>query len=506
MDIGSSLGRNARQTPQKLAMVCEDRRYTYDQLNCIVNRLAHGLLSLGICKGDKIALMLKNSDIFPIAYFSASKIGAVIVPINCRLTKTEAAYIIDHSDTKVIIFDEEYGKLIDGARSPKVERVIAVHQATVEGHLSLSDVLSENEADPDIVVDRYDDAEILYTSGTTGKPKGALFDHHRILSTIFNGLYLNNNKENDCYLHIAPFFHAAQLRSMTRAIFLGATNIIHRNFDPVETLKSIAEHRVTVFFGVPTMYNMLLQVPHQEQYDLSSIRYCGYGAAPMAPELVKRSMLLFRTDQFFNQCGLTEGGPGGISLTAEEHKTKLGASGKPRFLMEARVVDDHGSDVKPGVVGELILRGESIMKEYYKNPEATAVTIRGGWLYTGDLCTMDVDGYITLVDRSKDMIISGGSNVYSVEIEQILYAYPDVLEAAVIGLPDEKWGETVAAIIVPKPGRSIDTDQLTAFCREHLAGYKIPRVVHFMEALPRNASGKILKFELRSRYNNRVAN
>lgn len=500
MDIGSSLGRSARQAPEKIAVICDGRTYTYDQLNRIVNRFAHGLQALGIKKGDKVALMLKNSDFFPISYFAAVKLGGVIVPINCKFTKSEAAYIIDHSDAKLIIIDEEYGELIEGARSSKVENVIAIHQAKISSHLSFEDVLTTNEEDPKVLVDRYDDIEILYTSGTTGKPKGALFDHHRVLTAFFNSMTLTGQYNNDRTLHIAPFFHAAQLRSMTRSIFLSHTNVILKNFDPVETLKAISEHKITLFFGVPTMYNMLLQVPNREQFDLSSVKTCGYGAAPMAPELVKQSMEMFGTDQFINQCGLTEGGPGGIFLTPEEHKTKMGASGKPKFLMEARVVDEHGMNVPPGVVGELILRGESVMKEYYKNPEATMETLRDGWLYTGDLCIIDEDGFITLVDRGKDMIISGGSNVYSVEVEQVLYSYPPVLEAAVIGAPDEKWGETVVAIIVPKPGKEIEINQLQAFCRENLAAYKIPRIIRIMDTLPRNASGKILKFELRKQF------
>ncbi|WP_249593897.1 long-chain-fatty-acid--CoA ligase [Peribacillus frigoritolerans] len=500
MNLGSSLGRNARQTPEKIAVICEDRQYTYDQLNRIVNRFAHGLQVLGIEKGDKVAFMLKNSEYFPISYFAVAKLGGVIVPINCRLTKSEAAYIVEHSDAKLIIFDEEFGELIEQAVSTKVEHVIAVHQAKIEGHLSFNDVLSENESDPDVVVNRNDDIEILYTSGTTGKSKGVLFDHNCVLSAIINSIPAFGQYNNDRPLHIAPFFHAAQLRYMTRGIFLSSTNVILRSFDPIETLEAISNHKITLFFGVPTMYNLLLQVPNKEQYDLSSIKICGYGAAPMAPEIVKQSMEMFGTDRFFNQCGLTEGGPGGIFLTPEEHKSKLGASGKPRFLMEARVVDQEGELVAPGIVGELVLRGESVMKGYYKNPEATSETIRDGWLFTGDLCTIDEDGYITLVDRGKDMIISGGSNVYSVEVEQVLYSFPAVLEAAVIGIPDEKWGETVAAIIVPKPGHKIDIGELEAFCRENLAGYKIPRIVRFMDTLPRNASGKILKYELRKNF------
>ena len=223
----------------------------------------------------------------------------------------------------------------------------------------------------------------------------------------------------------------------------------------------------------------------------------------MDAELVRQAMGLFKTDQFFNLAGLTEAGPGGIYLTPEDHETKIGASGKlPLMFLEARVVDEDGNDITPDAVGELIFRGETIMKEYYKKPKETKETIRDGWLYTGDLAVIDEDGYITLVDRSKDMIISGGENVYSVEVEQVLNMHPDILEAAVIGIPDKKWGEIVAAIVVLKPGRTLGDNDLEVFCRRHLAGYKIPRKITFTDQLPRNASGKLLKFKLREQYRN----
>lgn len=241
----------------------------------------------------------------------------------------------------------------------------------------------------------------------------------------------------------------------------------------------------------------MLQVPNASDYNLSSIRRCGYGAAPMAPELVKRSIQLFKTDQFYNLCGLTEGGPGGILLDPEGHQQHLGKGGKPIFFTEARVVDDKGSDVKPGVVGEFIIKSPMVMKEYYKKPEETKSTIKDGWLYTGDLATIDEEGYITLVDRKKDMIITGGENVYSVEVEGVLFEHPAVLDAAIIGLPDEIWGEAVCAVIVPKEGVEIDEEELRSFCRQKLAGYKVPRRIFIEQQLPRNASGKILKYQLR---------
>jgi acyl-CoA synthetase (AMP-forming)/AMP-acid ligase II len=503
MEIGAYLAQNARKYPDKLAIECEGRTYTYKQFNEEVNRFAHGLAGLGLKKGDKIALMMKNSDHFVFSFFAAAKIGAVLVPVNFRLTATEVRYILEQSDTVLAICDNEFEQIITEARKETmVQNVITIEEAEVIGHLSYREVLSDNKENPDIHVSEHDDLEILYTSGTTGRPKGALFDHKRIFNvglTMMIGMGINHK---DRFLHLAPLFHSAQLNLfLISGVVLGATHIIHRDFHPVKVLQAIQQYKITHFFGVPAMYNFILQVPNAGDYDLSSIKRCGYGAAPMAPELVRKSMQLFKTDQFYNLCGLTEAGPGGIMLDPEGHKKHLGKGGKAFFLTEARVVNEEGKDVMPGQVGEFILRGETIMKEYYKKPEETKKTLKDGWLYTGDLATIDEEGYITLVDRKKDMIISGGENVYSIEVEGILYEHPGVLEAAIIGLPDEIWGEAVCAVIVPKEGVDIDEQELRSFCRKKLAGYKVPRRIFFEQQLPRNASGKILKYQLRQKYN-----
>jgi acyl-CoA synthetase (AMP-forming)/AMP-acid ligase II len=443
---------------------------------------------------------MQNSDYFAISFFAAAKLGAVLVPINFRLTAGEVRYILDHSDSSLVVCDPEYGQLIEEARRdvPSVKHVIVAGTPAVSGHLALPQVLTDNDQEPDAIVHERDDLEILYTSGTTGRPKGALFDHHRILQVAVKMMALVGLHPNDRLLHVAPLFHSAQLNLLLLpGFFLGAGHVIQRNFHPLESLRAMQEHQITFFFGVPTMYTYFLQVPDREQFDLSSVARCAYGAAPMAPEIVKQSMALFGTDQFYNFCGLTEGGPGGICLKPEDHKTKLGASGNTMFHTEARVVDDWDEDVPPGKVGELVLRGETMMKEYYKNPQATAETMRNGWLHTGDLATIDESGFITLVDRKKDMIISGGENVYSVEVEQVLNSHPSVLEAAVVGVPHEVWGEMVAAVIVPKPGQTVNLEELQMFCRKSLAAYKIPRTIFFVDQLPRNASGKVLKYKLR---------
>ncbi len=503
MNIGMYLSQNARKVPKKLAINCEGRQYNYDQFNKEVNKLAHGLLDLGVTKGDKVAFMMKNSDTFVFSYFAGAKIGAVIVPMNFRLTSSEIQYILVQSEANVVICDEEFEETITKAMAVSdVEKVVVVGTPTVAENRSYKEVLSSNQEDPEVEVLETDDLEILYTSGTTGRPKGALFDHRRIFNVGLSMMISMGINQQERFLHIAPLFHSAQLNLfLVSGTVLGATHFIHRDFHPVHTLQAIQEHKITHFFGVPAMFNFLLQVPNADSYDLSSIKRCGYGAAPMAPELVKKSMNLFKNDQFFNLCGLTEAGPNGILLDPNGHKKYLGKNGKPSFLTEARVVDETGQEIEVGAVGELVLKGESIMKEYYKKPEETKAALKDGWLYTGDLATVDEEGNITLVDRKKDMIISGGENVYSIEVEEVLYEHPQVLEAAIIGLPDEVWGEAVCAVVVPHKDQVVNEEELKQFCRQKLAGYKVPRRIFVEEMLPRNASGKILKYQLRQQLN-----
>jgi acyl-CoA synthetase (AMP-forming)/AMP-acid ligase II len=508
VNIGNLLSLNARKFPEQLAVECEGRSYTYRQFNEQVNKLANGLLEKGVIKGEKVALMMKNSDHFVFSFFAIAKIGAVAVPVNFRLTSSEVQYILEQADAAVVICDMEFEETIAVAsESSDVRMVITIGEPSKENYFSYESALSTNDNEPEVTVSEQDDLEILYTSGTTGQPKGALFDHNRIFKVGITVTINMGIRPHERILHVAPLFHSAQLNLfLISGVALGATHIIHRDFHPVKTLQAIQEHKITHFFGVPAMFNFLLQVPTVAEYDLSSIRRCGYGAAPMAPELVKKSIQLFKTDQFYNLCGLTEGGPGGILLDPEGHERHLGKGGKPIFLTETRVVNEKGIDVKPGVVGEFIIKSEMVMKEYYKKPEETKSTIKDGWLYTGDLATIDEEGYITLVDRKKDMIITGGENVYSVEVEAVLFEHPAVLDAAIIGLPDEVWGESVCAIIVPKEGAAIDEEELKSFCRQKLAGYKVPRRIVIEEQLPRNASGKILKYQLRQKMNQMTLN
>lgn len=503
MILIDGLERNARNSANKQAIIFKDKQYTYAQFNAEANRIAHSLLAAGVKKGDKIAIMMKNSDQFIFVYYAILKVGAVAVPINFRLTAHEVSYILDDSDSVIVFADADIADTVTTAAqgNEKIQLQIISGTTKHEHQHYLSEFRSSKVKDPNVEVLESDDAEILYTSGTTGLPKGVVLDHHRILHISLQMIMIMKIGPEDRLLHIAPLFHSAQLNLfLVAGTIQGTTHLVHQDFNPVQTLKDIEQYKISLLFAVPTMYNYLLQVPNKENYDLTSITRCAYGAAPMPIALLKQSMELFAHEEFFSLCGLTEGGPGGIFLLPEDHKHKLGTSGRPTQFTDARIVDEDGNDVGVGVVGEFIIKAESIMKEYYKKPEETKKTLKDGWLYTGDLATIDEDGYITLVDRKKDMIISGGENIYSTEIEQVLYKHPDILEAAVIGIPHEVWGETVAAIVVPKQEKEIDFEELQQFCRQQLAGYKIPKLFYKINQLPRNASGKVLKYQLRNSY------
>ncbi|WP_166554431.1 MULTISPECIES: long-chain fatty acid--CoA ligase [Clostridia] len=500
MNLGMTLARNARQIPEKKAVIFGDISYTYKQLNEKVNQLANGLIAHRIKKGEKIAILMKNSDQFMIVFYAIMKVGAIAVPINFRLTAVEVRYIVEDSDAAVIFFDRSYATLVSQVveNNKNIKLQVCVGNKTEKNQITMNAIRNDNVSEPVVEVLESDDAEILYTSGTTGNPKGAVFDHHRILYVAFTSAIMMKMGPEDNLLHVAPLFHSAQLNLfMITGTLLGSMHVIQQDFQPDLVLQAIEHYEISLFFAVPTMYNFLLQVPNYEKYDLTSVKRCGYGSAPMPTALIQKAMTLFGHKQFFNMCGLTEAGPGGVLLLPDEHKTKMGAGGKAMLCTEVRVVNERGEDVAPFETGEFIIKSEMVMKEYYKNPEETRQALRDGWLYTGDLATMDEDGYVTLVDRKKDMIISGGENIYSTEVEQVLYQYPDILEAAVIGLPDEVWGEKVVAIVVGKKGENLDEEALKLFCSERLASYKVPTEIIVKDTIPRNASGKILKYRLR---------
>lgn len=495
------LERNARRSPEREALVYGEQRFNYRQLDAQINRAARALQRQGLSKGERVGLISFNSDQFVIAYYAILKIGAIVVPINPRSAPPELAYQLNDCSASALIFDptlEGTVRTAHDAVSDATHTYLATRPLEDWNDL-FSLAQSESDEALDIVYHEDDDAEIIYTSGTTGKPKGVVLDHHRVIWCGLNIAMQVGIREADRIIHVAPLYHSAELNLFLMAgTMLACTHVVLPAFDPSAVLNTLERERITLFFGVPTMFQFLLRQPDLPQRDLSALRVGMYGAAPIAPTTVQELAAALPHVKLYNLCGLTEGGPGGIALGPEDQLRKPGAGGKAILNTEARVVDEQMRDVTSGVVGEFVLRGESIMKGYWNKPEATAQTFRDGWLLTGDLATIDDEGYISLVDRKKDMIITGGMNVYCVEVENAVQAHPAIQDCAVVGIPHPDYGETVVTVATLKPGTTLTLEELRDHCRPLIADYKIPRRL-VIDAVPRNASGKILKYQLRER-------
>jgi acyl-CoA synthetase (AMP-forming)/AMP-acid ligase II len=505
MNLGELVARNARILPDKEALVFEERRYTWREVNERVNAIANTFIEMGLKKGDKVAMWMFNTDFFVFTFYGIVKAGGVAVPVNFRLAPPEAEYIFGHCDAVLLVFDDVFEPAVREMkpRLSNIRQFLSAGSGSFDGFDSISNSMDRGKRhEPDVPVDEFDESEIIYTSGTTGRPKGAILTHHNQMAITTSMAILIDLKPKDRILHAAPLFHSAELNLyLNPGTYLGSTHVVVRDFVPNKILSLIEKEKITQFFGAPVMYTYMMMVPDFDTYDLSTVRYYGYGAAPMAAESVRQMIEKFKTTSFFCLCGFTEAGPGGIALQPEDQIRKAGAGGKYVVNMESRIADDKGVTItKPGVVGELCVKGDTIMKGYYKNPEATAEAIRDGWVYAGDLAVMDEEGYITLVDRKKDMIITGGENVYSKEVEDAIYEHPNVQEAAIIGIPDSRWGETVMAVVAPKQGKTLDMDELRTFLKPRIADFKIPRILEIMPALPKNVSGKVLKFKLREQF------
>jgi fatty-acyl-CoA synthase len=495
--IASSLRSTARRVPDTVALIFGEQRSTYRELDAQVDRTATALARLGLAKGDRFALMATNSDAFVVAFYAALRLGAVFVPINPASAPPELRYLLEDSGATVFVHDPAVAATVGAARAaglpPTTRHALALPEladlAAQAGAGEVADAVTET-----------DDALILYTSGTTGKPKGALFDHHRVMWASVNFVAACGMRVGDRFLHVAPLYHAAELGIMLMpGTMIGATHVVLPGFDPGKVLDVLESERITMFFGVPTMFQFLLRQPDATRRDLSAWRTGLFGAAPMPASAVGQLVTTWPQVNFMQLCGLTEGGPGGIYCDVEQVRARPDASGRQALLFtEARVVDPVGNDVEPGGVGELILRGETIMKGYWSKPAETAEAIRDGWLHTGDLARLDRDGYLTLVDRLKDLIITAGRNVYSVEVESALAAHPDIADVAVVGRPHPDYGESIIAVITPREGATVTLEDIKAVCADKIARYKIPHDL-VVGTIPRTPSGKILKHRLRDR-------
>ena len=498
--ISGVLARQARRVPTRDALVFGERRMSYAEADAEVNRRANALADAGLKKGDRLAIMSTNSDDFVLVIYAAFRLGAILVPVNPRMAAPEVTYLLDDSGATAFVFAPALAEVAGNAHAAAAAPpaiMLATNAGSAHDDIASLAAAQSTQA-PAVEVVETDDAEILYTSGTTGRPKGVLLDHHRVLWVGINVNLGCGICDGDRILHVAPFYHSAELNLfLIGGMLVGATHVILPAFEPTAVLQAMASEEINVFFGVPTMYQMLLADPAFNSHDLSQWRVGMFGAAPMPQSTIEQLADAVPGARLFNLCGPTEAGPGGISLGPADMQRKPGSNGVAFVNTEARVVDADGRDAAAGQIGEIVLRGETLMKGYWNRPEATAEAMRDGWLHTGDLARIDADGYMTLVDRMKDMIITGGMNVYSAEIENALAAHPDVLDCAVVGVPHELYGESIVAIATPRTGVELDLETVRAHVGTLLADYKAPHRLEIGE-VPRNPSGKIVKHGLRA--------
>ncbi|EOM74988.1 acyl-CoA synthetase [Rhodococcus rhodnii] len=503
IDLGSWIARRAAISPERPAITFDGETLTYRAFQQRIDRVAAVLAAGGVAAGDRVGYLGFNHVAFLESMLGAARIGAIFVPLNFRLTGSELAWILTDAGVHTLVADGDRAAIVDPALAETpVQRAIVVDDGAPgdrwESYAAL--VGAHDPITAAAVVDPSDVALIMYTSGTTGRPKGAMLTHSNFFQNNVNGLLAMDSSRDDVTLVGAPLFHIGGLNVTTLVTLQkGGHVVLMPAFDPAAALRMIAEHRITTMFGVPAMFLFMAQLPEFEEADLSSLRFLVCGGAPVPEPLIRRYG--DRGIPFAQGYGLTETAPLALVMSVDETSRKIGAAGKTTcMLSDVRVVDPDGADVAVGQNGEVCVRGPQVMAGYWRNPEATARAIdEDGWFHTGDLGRVDEDGYVYVIDRIKDMIITGGENVYPAEVESVLYDHPAVAEVAVIGLPDDTWGESVTAVVATG-GADLDLDDLARFARERLAGYKVPRRLEFVDALPRNPSGKILKFVLRENY------
>ncbi|GAB3309214.1 long-chain-fatty-acid--CoA ligase [Epidermidibacterium keratini] len=511
--IGKWNYKQATINPRRTALVREDtgQQLTYADLNARSNRLARSLEDAGIGGGDRVIVLSTNSIEFLEALFAIAKVGAISVPVNFRLAGPEVAFIASDCRPKAVIASANLTELVAAAYADErvdipltiITELRGAPLPAIEGtevrdfeELMAAGSPEDDERD----VEKSDIGMIMYTSGTTGRPKGAMLTHANIEANNYNIMGMAPGiSKLDVTTTPCPLFHVGGLNVHTfPLLFLGGKVVVLPAFDPAGALKSMADNRATVQFLVPAMWAAITAVPNFDSYDVSAMRFGMAGGAPSPLTVIE----FFQNKgwMFFEGFGMTETCAGALVISPEDTVERRGSVGQPALLTDARVVNELDEDVAVGEIGELVMRGDNIFAGYFEMPEATQEALRGGWFHSGDLARVDEDGFYTLVDRKKDMIISGGENVYPIEVEQVLHRHESILDVAVIGVPDEKWGESVVAVVVPKPNAQLSGDEVIDYARERLAHYKSPRAVEFIDELPRNATGKILKRTLRERF------
>ena len=507
MNLGSILSRAARYFNNRCAFVCSGESRTFSEIEANSNRVANGLLKLGMCKGDRVAIVCDNSVQYVELDYAIYKAGLVRVAVNPMLSAMEVAHIIKDCGAATVVVSPRLANLVVSCREELVDVKDCISvSCSVPGMIEYEKLLENPETySAPWPVEEADMSMLFYTGGTTGVPKGAIHTHKSIISVLMNlQAEFWRLTEKDVFLSGGSLAHANGFRSMT-CYLQGAQFIIPDHFDAEDVLKTVEKEKVTIVSTVPTTLIRLCSYPDIAKFDLGSLRMITYGAAPIAVERLKDALRIFgkRLTQSYGQAEALMA----ISrLTTEDHclegsemeMGRLACHGRPYTTNDVRVVDANDRDVPVGEIGEVIIRGPNMMQGYWKKPEATAETLKGGFVHTGDLGRMDEGGYLYLVDRKKDMIISGGYNIYAREVEDVVHAHPAVLEAAVIGVPDDVWGESVKAVVVLKEGMQATEEEIIQFTKERLASFKKPKSVDFVSKLPRTAAGKTSKKDLRA--------
>jgi fatty-acyl-CoA synthase len=502
--LSELLTRSAARSPDKLAIACGEVRWSYAEFDALATRVAAGLARLGITKGTRVAVLARNSHAFALMRFGLARLGAVLVPINFMLKAEEVAYILRHAGATMLATDSGLAALARAAAAldTKVQQFVwlpsEAPSAPEAGMIAFDHIAACTDALPEPDLAGTDLLQIVYTSGTESSPKGAMLTHDAVLWQYVSCLVDAGISSDDLGLHALPLYHCAQLDVfLGPAIYCGASNIITSAPTPDNLLPLIARHRITSFFAPPTVWISLLRSPLFDSTDLSSLRKGYYGASIMPVAVLKELAERLPKVRLWNLYGQTEIAPLATMLGPEDQLRKPGSCGRAVLNVQTRVVDDAMRDVAVGEVGEIVHRSPHVMLGYFHDDARTAAAFEGGWFHSGDLATIDDEGYITVVDRKKDMIKTGGENVASREVEETIYRLPQVSEVAVVGLPHPRWVEAVVAVIVTKPGQPLSEAEVLAHCNAQMAGFKSPKGVVFVDALPKNPSGKLLKRQLR---------
>ncbi|SFS53986.1 long-chain-fatty-acid--CoA ligase [Marininema halotolerans] len=513
MILTKGLLTSAQNRSKQTAIIDGEFTLSYQELHDRVSQLKGALRDYDIGKGDRVALLMLNDFRYLEIFYAVTALGAMVVPLNVRLSVPEWTMILQDAEPKMIFITKEFLPVapILQSKIPSIRRVVLAETREDEtgNVVPYEDLIQSHRREPLTYegVEERDTAGLFYTGGTTGRPKGVMLSHRNLVSNAWHILLASNYDSTIHYLHAGPMFHLADGASTFAVTMLGGTHSHLRAFRPLEFLQTVERDRPNSVLLVPTMIHALIHYPDRSQFDYSSLKRILYGASPMPVEVLKKAFQAFPEVEFSQAYGMSEASPVLSTLSSEDHQVLgtererlLASCGKAIMGVELKIVDENRKEVPVGEVGEIAARGPNIMKGYWNMPEETDRVLQEGWYYTGDMAKRDDENYYYIVDRKKDIIISGGENIYCVEVENVLYSHPDVLEAAVVGIPDDSWGEQVLAIIVKREDSSLDQEELIQFCRQFLAGFKVPKSVEFTTDLPKSGAGKVLKRNLREKH------